>query len=84
MARLYKFIDILGCELYTINDPENKLPIPLINQVISIGSTKMRVESVTPNLAKPTVYSIRVRAVSAMTARQDTLWNIRPHSLPRN
>jgi hypothetical protein len=69
VARLYKFIDILGCELHTINDPEDKLPIPLINQVISIGPSKMRVESVAANSANPTVYIIRVRAVSAMIAR---------------
>ena len=27
MARVFKFIDILGCELHTINDPEDELPI---------------------------------------------------------
>jgi hypothetical protein len=40
VARIFKFLDILGSELHTINDPEEKLPIPAIRQVISIGKWK--------------------------------------------
>jgi len=57
----------LGCELHTINDPEDKLPIPAIRQVISIGSSRMRVESVALSSINPTVYTVRVR--SAPTVR---------------
>jgi len=63
VARVFKFIDILGCELHTINDPEDKLPIPAIRQVISIGPSRMRVESVTLSSINPTVYTVRVRSV---------------------
>jgi hypothetical protein len=45
VARVLKFVDIWGFELHKINDPEDKLPIPEIRQVISIGSSRMRVES---------------------------------------
>lgn len=68
MARVFKFVDILGCELHTINDPEDKLPIPEVRQVISIGSSRMRVESVTLQRSAsntPSVYSVRVRVVPA-------------------
>ena len=66
MARLFRFVDILGCELHTINDPEDKLPIPQIRQVISIGLSKMRVESVmlTPSVSNTLcIYRVRVRTV---------------------
>lgn len=66
MARIFQFVDILGCELHTINDPEDKLPIPQIRQVISIGRSRMRAESVTltPSLSNaPCVYRIRVSSV---------------------
>ena len=29
MARVFKFFDILGCELHRIDDPEDQLPVPL-------------------------------------------------------
>jgi len=63
VARVFKFIDILECELHTINDPQDKLPIPAIRQVISIGPSSMRVESVTLSSINPTVYIVRVRLV---------------------
>jgi hypothetical protein len=44
VARIFRFVDILGCELHTINDPQDKLPIPEIRQVISIGDGRMRFE----------------------------------------
>ena len=71
MARLFRFVDILGCELHTINDPHDKLPIPEIRQVISIGCSSMRVESVTlnPTVSNiPSVYNVRVRTVPAQVA----------------
>ena len=66
MARIFRFVDILGCELHTVNDPEDKLPIPQIRQVVSIGLSRMRVESVTlnPSVSNiPYTYLIRVRTV---------------------
>lgn len=72
MARVFKFVDILGCELHTINDPEDKLPIPEIRQFISIGSSRMRVESVAPQpntSHTPSVYSVRVCVLPAAPTR---------------
>ena len=69
MVRIFRFIDILGCELHTINDPEDKLPIPKIGHVISIGDSRMRVLSLTlDSTASSTspVYKVRVRSVSSM------------------
>jgi len=68
MARIFRFVDILGSELHRINDPENKLPIPEIRQVISIGQSRMRVESVTLERnasSASNVYYVRVRAAPA-------------------
>ena len=66
MARVFKFVDILGYELHTITDPEDLLPIPANAQEVSIGPVTMRVESVrtvgsstSPRI--PTVYYVRVR-----------------------
>ena len=66
MARVFKFVDILGCELHIITDPEDKLPIPANAQEISIGPITMQVESVrtvgsSTNPRIPTVYYVRVR-----------------------
>jgi len=47
VARVFKFIDVSGCEIHTIDDPDEKLPVPACKQVISIGSSRMQVESVT-------------------------------------
>ena len=68
MPRVFRFLDILGCELDTINDPEDKLPIPQTTQVISIGLSRMRVESVTLKASDSSarrVYDVRVRAVAS-------------------
>jgi len=68
MPRIFRFVDILGRELHTISDPADELPIPQTWQVISIGSSKMRVESVKPrrtDSTESTVYSVRVRSVPA-------------------
>ena len=43
-SRVCRFIDILGCELHTINDPDDKFPIPKIRPVISIRRNRMLVE----------------------------------------
>ena len=70
MARTFRFVDILGCELHTINDPQDKLPIPEIRQVISIGRSSMRVESVRlgPSASNtPCTYLIRVRLIPGPT-----------------
>jgi hypothetical protein len=47
MARVFEFVDTSGVELHTISDPEDKLPIPEITQIVSVGTDRMRVESVT-------------------------------------
>lgn len=68
MPRVFRFVDILGYELHTINDPEDKLPVPKITQVICIGLSSMRVESVVltrTDSSAPGVYCICVRAVPA-------------------
>jgi hypothetical protein len=70
VPRIFRFVDILGCEIHTINDPENLLPIPEIRQTISMGSSRMRVESVVlkrTDSSGPSVYNVRVRLVPAAT-----------------
>ena len=66
MARVFKFVDLLGCELHAITDPEDMLPIPANAQEISIGPITMRVESVRTvgsptNPRIPSVYYVSVR-----------------------
>ena len=69
MARVFRFLNSLGSELYTINDPNDQLPIPEVMQVISIGSSRMRVESVTfkridgPN--PQWIYHVRIRTIGS-------------------
>jgi hypothetical protein len=68
VPRVFRFVDILERELHTIDDPEDRLPIPQTTQVISIGLSRMRVESVTlrPTVSSaPSVYDVRVRVVLA-------------------
>lgn len=68
MPRVFKFVDLLGYELHTINDPEDKLPVPQITQVISIGISTMRVESVVfkrTDSSALSVYYVRVSDTSA-------------------
>ena len=67
MARVFAFVDTTGVELHRINDPEDKLPIPESTQVVSIGSSRMWVESVTPQYSvhSPDVYRVRVWTISA-------------------
>ena len=63
MARVFKFIDVSGCEMHTIKDPDDKLPVPTSKQIISIGSSRMQVESVTTlgDSEASSVYFVRVR-----------------------
>jgi hypothetical protein len=63
VARVFKFIDVSGCEIHTIEDPDDKLPVPTSKLVISIGSSRMQVESVTMlgNSETCSVYFVRVR-----------------------
>jgi hypothetical protein len=63
VARVFKFIDVSGCEIHTVEDPDDKLPIPTSKQVISIGSSRMQVESVTTlgNSEAFNVYFVQVR-----------------------
>ena len=68
--RVFKFVDIFGVELHTINDPEDKLPVPETMQVISIDLHRMLVQSVLPertSSSAPTVYIVRVRETPAAT-----------------
>jgi hypothetical protein len=63
VARVFKFIDVSGCEIHTVQDPDDKLPVPTSKQVISIGSSRMQVESVTTlgNSEAFSVYFVQVR-----------------------
>ena len=60
MARVFRFVDMSGSELHTINDPEDQLPIPVSRQVITIGPCEMQVGSVaaSSNPSTPTVYDV--------------------------
>jgi hypothetical protein len=66
VARVFKFVDLLGRELHTITDPEDMLPIPATAQEISIGPITMRVDSVrtvgsSTDPRIPSVYYVCVR-----------------------
>jgi len=67
MPRVFRFVDLLGCELHTINDPEDKLPVPQTRQIISIGLSTMLVQCVSVERAgssgRPSVYIVSVREV---------------------
>lgn len=67
MARVFMFVDAKGVEIHTISDPEDKLPIPEATQVVSIGTSRMWVESVTPlqTVSSHNVYRVRVWTVTA-------------------
>lgn len=70
MARVFRFVDILGCELHTINDPEDKLPVPHVGHVISIELSAMLVQSVSLERigsSARSAYIVRVREVPAAT-----------------
>ena len=62
MARVFKFVDLTGCVLHTIDDPEEQLPIPAYGQEFSIGPSRMWVVSVVLSSIGPQTYRVRVRA----------------------
>ena len=61
MARIFKFLDMSGCVLHTIDDPEDQLPIPVYRQEITIGSERMWVESVMVSSTNQQMYYVRVQ-----------------------
>jgi len=61
VAHIFKFLDMSGCVLHTIDDPEDQLPIPVYSQEITIGSERMRVESVTVSSTNRQMYYVRVQ-----------------------
>ena len=64
--------DIFGYELHTINDRQDKLPIPLSRQEISIGTSRMQVESVLSDRSQiPSVFYVRVRTTASTTRGRD-------------
>lgn len=71
MARVFTFVDTKGVELHSISDPEDKLPIPEATQVVSIGTSRMWVESVTPRhgVDSSSVYRVRVWPMSGADVR---------------
>jgi hypothetical protein len=75
VARVFKFVDVSGCELHIITDSEDKLPIPANAQVISIGPITMRVESVravgsSTNPRIPTIMSASGYKLPQQTPKQ--------------
>ena len=61
MARVFKFLDMSGYVLHTLDDPEEQLPIPVHRQEITIGSDRMWVESVTVSSTSRQIYYVRVQ-----------------------
>jgi hypothetical protein len=61
VARVFKFVDLTGCVLHTIDDPEDQLPIPAYGQEVSIGPATMWVVSVVLSSIRPQTYRVRVR-----------------------
>lgn len=67
MARIFTFVDTEGVEIHNITDSEDKLPVPEATQVITIGESRMWVQSVTPQhtVHSPIVYRVSVRILPA-------------------
>ena len=67
IMRIFTFVDTKGFEIHSISDPEDKLPIPEPAEVVSIGASRMWVESVTSHHSfdSPSVYRVRVWTVHA-------------------
>ena len=69
VPRVFEFVDMWGGELHTISDPMHELPIPANNQMISVGCSRMVVESVTVskgNTDTPIVYRVRVQVLDSI------------------
>jgi hypothetical protein len=67
VARIFKFVDTLGYELHTVNDPEEMLPIRVNEQEISIGNSRMLVESVTVSSTSESASSVCLVHVQELT-----------------
>jgi len=66
VGQILKFLDLSGKELHHINDPEERLPIPVSGQVVAIGSSKMWIESVTTLQDEGTpIHFVQVRTIPA-------------------
>ena len=69
MPRIFKFVDLSGSELYCIDDPKDILPIPACAQEISIGSSRMLVDSVaiadSSDPSTPLIQHVLVRTLPA-------------------
>lgn len=67
MARVFTFVDTEGVEIHNITDPGDKLPIPAATQVVTIGASRMWVQSVTRQhtVHSPSVYTVSVRILPA-------------------
>lgn len=61
VPRFFKFLDIAGSVLHTIDDPDDQLPIPVYRQEITIGSDRMWVESVMVRSTSPQTYYVCVQ-----------------------
>jgi len=72
VARIFKFVDMSGCELHTINDPVDQLPIPVHGQEITLGSDRMWVESVMASSTSPQTYYVRVSGHERLGTRIHT------------
>ena len=65
MARILKFLDASGRELQQINDPEERLPIPVSGQVVTIGSSRLWIDSVTTLRDAEPIHLVFVRPLWA-------------------
>jgi hypothetical protein len=66
VARILKFLESSGRELHHISDPEERLPIPVTGQVVSIGPSRMWIESVTTlSDAEVPIHFVFVRSIPA-------------------
>ena len=61
MPRVFKFLDMAGSVLHAIDDPDDQLPIPVYRQEVTIGSDRMRVESVMVRSTGPQTYYVSVQ-----------------------
>ena len=68
LARVFKFVDIFGYALHTIDDPQDKLPIPLkqFQQNFHIGTSRMQVVNRfwSDRSQIPSVFYVRVRTTA--------------------
>ena len=60
VACVFKFVDLTGCVLHTIDGPEDQLPVPAYRQEVSIGPMRMWVISVMLSSTSPQTDYVRV------------------------